>query len=73
MQCDTEETGWIGRKAVVRSSSGFHSRQFVGREGVAVMRLNATDHSYSWVMRFSSTLTGNEEGLYLNSELIWKN
>ena len=52
------------------SSSGNHSKNFVGRTGTAVMRLNSRGKA-TWVLLFSSSLSGNEEGLYLEGELQW--
>jgi len=60
----------IGDVAVVSSSSGFHSKKFVGLKGIAVMHLVASPHSY-WVIRFPSNLPSNEEGLYRDDELDW--
>ncbi len=63
--------GEVGSDALVLESKGFHSKKYIGRTGVAVMRLSASG-STRWVLRFSSSLLGNEEGLYEDRELDWK-
>lgn len=60
----------VGDKAKVVSSTGFISKRFVGQTGIAVMRLTATAKKL-WVIRFSSGLQGDEEGLYADDELDW--
>ena len=60
----------IGSKAKVISSSGAHSRKFVGRTGVAVAKLTA-GREPAWVVRFSTGLPSNEEGLYTENEIEW--
>lgn len=62
--------GQVGSDALVLSSTGFHSKQHIGSVGVAVMRLSATG-TIRWVLRFSSSLLSNEEGLYDDNELQW--
>lgn len=62
--------GTVGDRVRVIASSGFHSKQYVGRTGRSVMKLSATGRT-QWVVRFSSSLTGDEEGLYEEFELEW--
>ena len=62
--------GQVGRDALVLASKGFHSKRYIGSVGVAVMRLSASG-KIRWVLRFSSSLLGNEDGLYDDSELQW--
>ena len=60
----------ICRSAKVLASSGFHSRKFVGRTGVAVAKL-VSGQAPSWVLLFSTGIPSNEEGLYAEDELQW--
>lgn len=64
-----ESKGYVGREATVIASSGFHSRQFIGRTGIAAAKLSAA--GVRWVVRFSSVLPDGEQGLYDESELKW--
>lgn len=61
----------IGDVATVLKSNGLHSKRYVGMTGVAVMSLSA-GRRISWVLRFASYVTGNDEGLYDENELCWK-
>lgn len=63
--------GEVGRKALVISSAGFHSRKYIGMTGVSVAKLDGCSTTPRWVLRFSSSLFGNEEGLYDDWELKW--
>lgn len=62
--------GAVGRKAQIINSTGQHSQQFIGSTGVAKMKLIEGSQP-RWVIRFSSSLRGNKEGLYDDSELRW--
>ena len=64
------DMGAVGRKAVVISSTGFHSRRYIGQTGTAVMRMGASE-TVRWVLRFPSGLLCSEEGLYDECELRW--
>lgn len=61
--------GYVGRKAAVIASSGFHSRQYLGRTGVAAAKMSTS--GIRWVIRFSSVLPDGEQGLYDDNELDW--
>tara|TARA_Y100001936_G_scaffold230960_1_gene254523 strand:+ start:523 stop:720 length:198 start_codon:yes stop_codon:yes gene_type:complete len=60
----------IGEKAKVSSSTGFHSKQFIGRVGTAVGSIHLNGRR-AWVLRFSTNLIENEEGLFSDDELVW--
>lgn len=67
---NSESGGYVGRKAFVLSSSGCHSRQFINTTGISVMKLDSVSPP-CWVLRFSSSLCGNSEGVYEEAELRW--
>lgn len=61
----------VGDKAQVICSTGFHSRSFIGQTGTTVMRLDSTPGVIRWVIRFSSSMSVNEEGLFDQREIMW--
>lgn len=62
--------GAVGKPALVVASSGFYSKRFIGQKGVAVLKLTASTR-VRWVLKFSSSLLGDEEGLFDDCELQW--
>jgi hypothetical protein len=56
----------LGGSAKVLSSSGFHSKKYIGEVGYAVQYLGDL-----WVLRFPSVFPQMEEGLFNKSELKW--
>jgi hypothetical protein len=56
----------LGGSAKVLSSSGFHSKKYIGEVGYAVQHLGDL-----WVLRFPSVFPKMEEGLFNKSELKW--
>lgn len=65
-----QSTGAVGVHARVLRSSGRYSQRYIGRTGVAAMRLEASGN-LRWVLKFAGSLLGNEEGLYDDDELEW--
>lgn len=62
--------GSVGGEATVKCSSGSYSRKYINQTGFAVRCLSGAGKRY-WVLRFPSTVSLMEEGLFEDSELNW--
>ena len=62
----------IGGSARVLTSSGFHSKKYIGETGYAIHSLGKANKKF-WVLRFPSILPKIEEGLFDEHEIEWAN